>query len=185
MNFILALTIAPTNLGNGGISVPGCKRNSGPFLMMNPFSSRCCQHNHAQGWPYYAENLWMATPDNGLAAVIYSASSVTAKVGDGTEIQINESGNYPFEEKLTFTLSTPKTVEFPLYLPIPGWASTATIRINGEEVAVSAQAGRYVKITRNWMDNDQVTLDLPMQLRLTNWSQNHNSVSVNYGPLTF
>jgi DUF1680 family protein len=42
--------------------------NRGPFLMMNPFSSRCCQHNHAQGWPYYAENLWMATPDDGLAA---------------------------------------------------------------------------------------------------------------------
>ena len=37
--------------------------NSGPFLMMNPFNSRCCQHNHAQGWPYYAEHLWMATPD--------------------------------------------------------------------------------------------------------------------------
>ena len=26
--------------------------NRGPFLAMNPFSSRCCQHNHAQGWPY-------------------------------------------------------------------------------------------------------------------------------------
>ena len=45
--------------------------NGGPFLAMNPFSSRCCQHNHAQGWPYYIENLMYATPDNGLAAVIY------------------------------------------------------------------------------------------------------------------
>jgi hypothetical protein len=42
--------------------------NEGPFLMMNPFSSRCCQHNHAAGWVYYAENSWMATPDNGIAA---------------------------------------------------------------------------------------------------------------------
>jgi hypothetical protein len=50
--------------------------NAGPFLMMNPFSSRCCQHNHAQGWPYFSENLFMATPDNGAAAVIYSASEV-------------------------------------------------------------------------------------------------------------
>ncbi|HWJ27618.1 MAG TPA: beta-L-arabinofuranosidase domain-containing protein, partial [Flavisolibacter sp.] len=39
---------------------PGIQ-NNGPFLMMNPFSSRCCQHNHAQGWPYYSEHLWMAT----------------------------------------------------------------------------------------------------------------------------
>ena len=40
---------------------PGIQ-NSGPFLSMNPFSSRCCQHNHSQGWPYYAEHLVMATP---------------------------------------------------------------------------------------------------------------------------
>ena len=40
--------------------------NRGPFLSMNPFSSRCCQHNHAQGWPYFAEHLVLATPDNGV-----------------------------------------------------------------------------------------------------------------------
>ncbi|MEJ7678596.1 MAG: hypothetical protein WKG06_12200 [Segetibacter sp.] len=51
--------------------------------MMNPFSSRCCQHNHSQGWPYYAEHLWMATPDNGIAAMLYNSSEVTAKVGNG------------------------------------------------------------------------------------------------------
>ena len=39
--------------------------NSGPFLAMNPFSSRCCQHNHGFGWPYYVEHLVLATPDNG------------------------------------------------------------------------------------------------------------------------
>ena len=59
---------------------PGIE-NEGPYLMMNPFSSRCCQHNHAQGWPYYAEHLWMATPDNGVAAILYAESKVTLKVG--------------------------------------------------------------------------------------------------------
>ena len=42
--------------------------NAGPFLLMNPFGSRCCRHNHTQGWPYYAEKLRQATPDNGLLA---------------------------------------------------------------------------------------------------------------------
>jgi hypothetical protein len=40
--------------------------NNGPFLAMNPFSSRCCQHNHGQGWPYYIEHLirvlWQKVP---------------------------------------------------------------------------------------------------------------------------
>jgi hypothetical protein len=58
--------------------------NEGPFLMMNPFSSRCCQHNHAAGWVYYAENSWMATPDNGIAAQLYTQGQVSAKVGKGS-----------------------------------------------------------------------------------------------------
>ena len=56
--------------------------NDGPFLMMNPFSSRCCQHNHAAGWVYYSENSWTATPDDGLAAQLYHEGEVTARVGD-------------------------------------------------------------------------------------------------------
>ncbi|MGG6549510.1 UNVERIFIED_CONTAM: glycoside hydrolase family 127 protein, partial [Prevotella sp. 15_C9] len=54
--------------------------NSGPFLSMNPFSSRCCQHNHAQGWPYYAEHLVLATTDGGVATALYSACQATVKV---------------------------------------------------------------------------------------------------------
>ncbi|WP_193391213.1 beta-L-arabinofuranosidase domain-containing protein, partial [Candidatus Symbiothrix dinenymphae] len=59
--------------------------NSGPFLAMNPFSSRCCQHNHTQGWPYFVENLVLATPDNGIAAAIYGACEAIVKVGNGAE----------------------------------------------------------------------------------------------------
>src|SRR5262245_32646867 len=33
---------------------------------------RCCQHNVSHGWPYYAEELWHATPDRGLCASLYA-----------------------------------------------------------------------------------------------------------------
>ncbi len=82
---------------------PGIQ-NDGPFLTMNPFSSRCCQHNHSQGWPYYAEHLFMASPDDGLAAILYSASTVTAKVANGKPITIKEETNYPFDDKIKFTV---------------------------------------------------------------------------------
>ena len=61
---------------------PGIE-NDGDMFSYDPHRYRCCQHNVAHGWPYFAEHLWMATPDNGLAAVFYAASQVTAKVGDG------------------------------------------------------------------------------------------------------
>ncbi|TKG93474.1 hypothetical protein EYV94_17155 [Puteibacter caeruleilacunae] len=159
--------------------------NRGPFLMMNPFSSRCCQHNHAQGWPYFVENLWMATPDNGLLAAIYSASKVTAKVGESGEVTIHEKTNYPFEENIKLSIETESAVNFPLYLRIPAWCTNAKISVNGEKLDVVAKAKSYVVIERNWENDDEVVLEFPMQLNVTKWEKNHNSVSVSYGPLTY
>lgn len=159
--------------------------NSGPFLMMNPFSSRCCQHNHGQGWAYFSENLWMATPDNGLAAVIYAASTVTAKVNKGKEVSIINNSNYPFREDIDFSIKTTEAVEFPLYFRIPAWAENASIKLNGESVDITPMPSTYVRINRTWNNGDQITLNLPKKLNLRTWEANHNSVSLEYGPLTF
>lgn len=159
--------------------------NKGPFLMMNPFSSRCCQHNHSNGWVYYAENLWMATPDNGLAAVLYNASTVTAKVGTGQTVTLTETTQYPFDEQVQFTVKTARPVAFPLYMRIPGWCQHPTVRINGKTLPARAKPGQYVVVTNTWKTGDTVTIDLPMELQVRTWTQNKNSVSVNYGPLTY
>jgi hypothetical protein len=159
--------------------------NSGPFVMMNPFSSRCCQHNHAQGWPYYAEHVFMATPDNGLAAMLYSEAVVKAKVGKGTEVRIASKGHYPFDETLGFTLTMPKNTSFPFYVRIPEWCAHAQVKINGVVVKQDPSPSSYVKIDRLWKSGDKVELTLPMQLKVDTWTSNKNSISVNRGPLTY
>jgi len=159
--------------------------NNGPFLMMNPFSSRCCQHNHAQGWPYYAEHLFMATPDNGLAALLYSAAEVTAKVADGKEVRIEAKTRYPFEDEVNFTVHTKDAVFFPYYLRIPAWCEGAQIKINGEALKETFKGGSYAKIARDWKDGDEVVLTLPMAVKVDTWEKNKNSISVNRGPLTY
>lgn len=159
--------------------------NEGPFLMMNPFSSRCCQHNHSAGWVYYLENTWMATSDNGLAAQLYSAGEVTAKVGNGASVRIAENTYYPFNDKINFTVNTAKPVTFPLYLRVPGWCKDASVSVNGKIIPVEAKADGYIRISNKWKNGDKVALHLPMAISLREWEQNKNSVSVNYGPLTF
>lgn len=158
--------------------------NRGPFLSMNPFSSRCCQHNHGFGWPYYAENLILATPDNGMAAVLYSACNAKVKVGNGTEVSIREQTNYPFEETIRFTLRTSEKVDFPLYLRIPAWCKHASVSVNGKNLNADLVAGKYAKISREWEDGDEVELVVPMEIGYRQWQVNKNSVSVDYGPLT-
>ena len=86
-------------------------RTAGPMLLFDPHQHRCCQHNIGHGWPYYAEHLWMATPGNGLAAVLYAPCQVTAKVGDGTEVTIAEATRLPVRrDDRADASSTPKPV---------------------------------------------------------------------------
>ena len=158
--------------------------NKGPFLSMNPFSSRCCQHNHTQGWPYFVETLILASADNGAAVGIYGACEGKVKVGDGTEVTISEDTKYPFEEDITFRISTPKKVAFPFYLRIPTWTKGAEVRINGKKQNIRLTAGKYLCINREWKNGDVVSLHFPMDFGMKAWQVNKNSVSVNYGPLT-
>ena len=153
--------------------------------MMNPFSSRCCQHNHAQGWPYYVENMWMATPDNGLVAMLYNSASVTAKVANGKTVTLEEETHYPFEEKINITVKKADNVNFPLYIRIPAWCQAADIRVNGVSINHVSTVASYTRIQNTWKSGDKIEINFPMQLQLTTWSENKNSVSVNYGPLTF
>ncbi|MEO8962400.1 MAG: beta-L-arabinofuranosidase domain-containing protein [Ginsengibacter sp.] len=165
---------------------PGIE-NSGPFLTMNPFSSRCCQHNHSQGWPYYEEHLWMATPDNGIAAMMYNSSEVNVKIGNrvGRTVTLKQTTHYPFDKNVRIDVSTASPVNFPLYLRIPRWCNDAKVKVNGEAVNVNATASSYIRLENKWKQGDVIELMLPMKLSLTKWTQNKSSVSVNYGPLTF
>ena len=160
--------------------------NRGPFFSMNPFSSRCCQHNHAMGWPYYAQNLVLASADGGAALLTYSDCQATLLVGDGQKIIIDEQTQYPFSEDILVTISglgKKGTVRFPLYLRIPEWAGDAHVQVNGQTVDCMPREG-LLRISRTWREGDQVQLHLPMHLSLRRWSLNKNSVSVDYGPLT-
>ncbi len=146
---------------------------------------RCCPHNYGMAWPYYAENLWHATADKGLTANLYAASTVKAKVGDGTEVAVTQATEYPFGDTVHLTLVSAKPVAFPLYLRIPQWCDAATVRVNGKPVAAQAQAGSYLIVSRAWKSGDTVALHLPMAVRVRKWTTNQNAVSVDRGPLTY
>jgi DUF1680 family protein len=160
--------------------------NGGTMFSYSPFEVyRCCQHNVSHGWPYYAEELWLATHDWGLCASLYAASEVRAKVGDGVEVRITENTDYPFSDEVKFTMATPRAVKFPLYLRLPKWSAEATVKVNGRKVPLKTEPLAYAILEREWKDGDTVTLTLPMRVTVDRWAKNGNAASVNYGPLTF
>lgn len=144
----------------------------------------CCTSNMHQGWPLFTQNLWYATPDRGLAALLFAPSQVKALVGDSKEVTITEKTNYPFEDNVEFHLSfnDNEKVFFPLMFRIPEWSSSAVIKINGL-IHSNPDSNQIVKIERDWEDGDLVELIIPAQVKLNRWHE--NSVSVDLGSLNF
>ncbi|WP_229311122.1 beta-L-arabinofuranosidase domain-containing protein [Larkinella soli] len=145
----------------------------------------CCTSNMHQGWPKFVQNLWYATPDGGVAALVYSPSEVKTTVGKGIPVSVKEETGYPFGETIRFTVNVEtggKAVSFPFHLRIPGWCRKGSVKINGK-VWKEAPGNQLVKVERAWQSGDVVELELPMHLFRNTWYE--NSVSVERGPLTY
>ena len=144
----------------------------------------CCTSNMHQGWPKFTQNLWYATPDNGIAALVYAPSEVKALVANHQEVTFKEETNYPFDESVKFTLhtSSAKALSFPFSLRIPAWCTQATVKVNGK-VWYTVGGNQITKIEREWKSGDVVDLELPMHIFKNTW--NENSVSVERGPITY
>lgn len=142
----------------------------------------CCTANMHQGWPKFIKNLWMATDDCGLAAVVYSPCTVNAIVADNVKISLEEETNYPFDENIKIKVRCNENAKFPLKFRIPCWCSCAKIEVNGEELA-NPEKGTYYTINREWKDNDTITITLPMEIKTSYWY--NNSIAIERGPLVY
>jgi len=141
----------------------------------------CCTANMHQGWPKFAAHLWMATPDGGLAAAAYAPSEVTFST-NGTNATIVEDTDYPFRDTVRLRVRPESPAAFPLLLRIPGWASGATVDINGEHEA-APPPGQFFRVEREWQSADLIELRLPMTVAATR--RYHKSVSIERGPLVY
>jgi hypothetical protein len=137
----------------------------------------CCTANMHQGWPKLASSLWMAAPDNGLAAIAYGPSEVTAN-----GVTIEENTDYPFRGTVQLTVKLAKPAVFPLVLRIPGWATGATVAVNGEQQP-NVKPGEFFRVSRSWKSGDRVELRFPMTIRTSTWY--NNSIAVERGPLVY
>ena len=142
----------------------------------------CCTANFHQGWPKFTASLWMATHDDGLAAVAYSPCDVRTVVQD-TPVTISEETEYPFRDIVRITVKPEKAVTFPLRLRIPAWVGNgASLAVNGKPQPAPV-AGSFAELRRTWKPGDRVELRLPMTPIATRGY--NNSLSLRRGALLF
>lgn len=147
----------------------------------------CCTSNLHQGWPKLVQNLWYATADNGVAALVYAPSEVTLKVADGIDVRVKEYTDYPFNGQINFDVSFADSqvnqAFFPFHLRVPSWCKKPVVKVNGQPVTIDAYTGEIVKLNRTWHNGDKLTLELPMDVSVSRWYD--GGVVVERGPLIY
>ena len=143
----------------------------------------CCPGNINRAMPNYVIRMWMRANDDGLAAVYYGPSEVTARV-KGQTVTIAEGTDYPFRDRISFRFKTARPVAFNFQYRIPQWCEAAVVQVNGETLHDSLKPGSFASMRREFHDGDVVDLRLPMPVRMESW-YNGRSVCVTRGPLVF
>ena len=144
----------------------------------------CCAGNVHRFFPNYVIGMWMQDQTGGVAAALYGASTVHAKVGAAQQpIQIRQETDYPFGDEIHLTFRLARPIHFCLSLRIPAWCKDPRLILNGAAVALPEVRNGFARLERRFSTADRVTLKFPMEAKITRWPD--NGVCIERGPLVF
>ncbi|GAB3601560.1 glycoside hydrolase family 127 protein [Microbacterium tumbae] len=144
----------------------------------------CCPPNIARTLARFHERAASISPD-GLFVHQYGGSAI--ELAEGV-LGLREDSDYPWDERIAFTVTAASDGGMPVHLRIPGWSSGATLTVNGAEHPVS-EPGSYTRIDRAWRVGDVIELTLPMPVRVLRGhrlaEEITNQVAVQRGPVVY
>ncbi len=182
---------------NSGMSLDGtlyCYRNPLGFdpatgdKIRNPwYDVTCCPPNLERtlaSLPGY----FYSTSKDGIHVHLYDNSDLDWRLENGTRLKVAQKTNYPWDGKVELMVNPAQAAEFTFYVRIPGWAESARVAINGNEVQ-GVKPGTYLALRRQWQPNDTVQLDIPMPAQVIEANyrviENVGRVAVQRGPVLY
>ena len=126
------------------------------------FGVPCCPTTIARFVPALGRYIYSESPD-GLWVNLFIASQVNANVA-GRKVTLRQSGHYPWDGKIKFSVGVEAPQDFAIRVRIPGWAPSADFQVNGGKFSPHAANG-YTEIRRSWSNGDTIDLTLPMDIQ--------------------
>lgn len=167
------------------------------------FPCSCCPTNVTRLIPSVPGYMY-AQKDNDLYVNLFATSSTNLTI-QKKPVQVVQQNNYPWDGKLTFTVSPKSSLDFNLLVRIPGWAQNQAmpsnlytfanagsekvkITINGKPVDYKIEHG-YAVLKKTWKKGDVVEVNLPMEVKQVvaneNVKDDLGKVALQRGPLMY
>jgi len=179
------------------------KFNRGACTRQSWFDCSCCPTNLIRFIPSIPGLIYSTTKDV-LYVNLYASNTANIAL-ENNNLEISQKTNYPWDGKVSISVSPKKETPFTLKLRIPSWARNqvlpgdlyhyktisavkTTLSINGKPLACKEDNG-YIVITRKWKKGETILLNFPMEVKevVTNEKVegNKGKVSLEYGPIVY
>jgi DUF1680 family protein len=188
----------------GSIDLPGYN-----FYYQNPLDSGQARYPW-HGCPCCVGNIprtllmlpkWMyAKSADSIYVNLFIGSEAEVEDVAGTDVTLNQETNYPWDGKVTITVTPAQSAEFAVYVRSPNrevselYAAEPDadgidrVAVNGDEVESRIEKG-YVVIEREWSAGDKIELELPMRPQRVRGSDKieatRRRVALRFGPLMY
>ncbi len=142
----------------------------------------CCSGTLPQVAADYRINIYLRAPQ--AVYVNLYVPSTLQWTENGAALSLTQEGEYPFDDRVSFTLSTSQPADLTLHFRIPAWAQGAEVSVNGTRRPGLAIPGQFAAIRRQWKSGDRVDLEFPLKMRLEPIDPQHaDTVALLRGPL--
>lgn len=184
-------------LYNGFLS--GVSMEGGEYFYMNPlacyreyqrvpwFGCTCCPTNVVRTIASLPGYLY-STSDDGVWVHMFENSKLDWRLENGIRFTLEQETKYPWEGDVGITISPEKPCEFSLFVRVPGWCESASVKVGNEAVG-GAVTGEYLKIERLWKKGDVITVSLKMPVALLEAdprvTEVAGAVAVQRGPVVY
>jgi DUF1680 family protein len=138
--------------------------------------------------------------DDAIQVDLFVGSTVRVAGVAGTEVELVQRTDYPWDGKVAITVNPAKPARFSLQVRVPDRRTSAlydavppaaglqSLAVNGEPVAEAPQRG-YAAIERDWQAGDRVEFEVPMPVQRVRCDErvaaNRGQVALRRGPLVY
>lgn len=159
----------------------------------------CCVGNIPRTLLSMPRWMYSKGPD-GIYVNLFVGSTVTVDNLRGTDVQLVQETNYPWDGKVAITVNPATAKAFTIRLRVPNrqvselYTSSPTvngissIKVNGSVVKPRVDRG-YAAIERTWKAGDRIELELPMEVQRVHAvdaiAADQGKVALRYGPLIY
>jgi DUF1680 family protein len=149
-------------------------------LFGTPFQDYwCCTGSMAESFAKLGDSIYFRD-DAGIYVNLFIASELHwAKRG----LHLVLDTRFPEEDSLRLTVHSARPQRLALRVRVPSWSSEAKALLNGKPLAAPLVPGSWLTLEREWRDEDELTMRLPMRLHTVTLPGDATLQAVMYGPL--